>query len=161
MVQSPSFDHFPRAESIYRALLRIYPADYRREYAAPMAQLFRDLCRDTYCHHGRVGLARLWGRVLADTVITAVVEHIHTLEKGAYMMSKQHQFLILFLSGLPLGLGIILLLINPKFMLHLLTPNAAQPVGWLITAAAIGLAAAAYVIQRLSLIHISEPTRPY
>ena len=63
-------------------------------------------------------------------------------------MSKQHQFLILSLSGLPLGLGIMLLLINPGFMLHLLAPNEAQPVGWLITAAVVVLAATAYLLQR-------------
>lgn len=91
MATSPSVTRFPRAESLYCALLRLYPADYRREYAAPMAQLFRDLCRDAYRHHGRVGLARLWRRVLADTVVTAAAEHIHTLEKGVYTMSKQHQ----------------------------------------------------------------------
>jgi len=113
-----------------------------------MTQLFRDLCRDAYRQHGRVGLARLWRRVLADTVVTAAVEHIHALEKGVYTMSKQHQHLTLFLSGLPLGLGIFLLLINPKFMLHLLAPSAAQPIGWLMTAAVVGLSVAAYVVQR-------------
>lgn len=148
MVQLPSLAHFPRAARIYRALLRLYPADYRREYAAPMAQLFRDLCRDAYRQHGRVGLARLWRRVLADTVVTAAIEHIHALEKGVYTMSKQHQYLILFLSGLPLALGLMLLLINPKFMLHLVAPSAAQPVGWLMTAAVVGLVVAAYVVQR-------------
>lgn len=53
-----------------------------------------------------------------------------------------------FLSGLPLALGLMLLLINPKFMLHLLAPSAAQPVGWLIAAAIVGLVVAAYVVQR-------------
>ncbi len=148
MVQLPSLAHFPRAARIYRALLRLYPEDYRREYAAPMAQLFCDLCRDAYRQHGRVGLARLWQRVLADTVVTAAVEYIHALEKGVYTMSKQHQYLILFLSGLPLALGLMLLLINPKFMLHLVAPSAAQPVGWLMTAAVVGLVVAAYVVQR-------------
>lgn len=148
MTPASSVMRFPRAESLYCALLRLYPADYRREYAAPMAQLFRDLCRDAYRHHGHVGLVRLWRRVLADTVVTAAVEHIHASEKGVYTMSKQHQYLILFLSGLPLALGLMLLLINPKFMLHLVAPSAAQPVGWLMTAAVVGLVVAAYVVQR-------------
>lgn len=63
-------------------------------------------------------------------------------------MNKQHQYLILFLSGLPLALGLMLLLINPKFMLHLVAPSAAQPIGWLMTAAVVGLVVAAYVLQR-------------
>jgi hypothetical protein len=148
MVQSSSLDRFSRAESAYRALLWVYSADYRREYETLMVQLFRDLCRDAYRQHGSVGLVRLWQRVLADTVITAAVEHIHTLEEGVHMMSKQHQLVILSLSGLPLVLGIILLLVNPKFMLQLLAPNAAQPIGWLMTAAIVGLVVAAYMVQR-------------
>jgi hypothetical protein len=145
---SPSVKRLARAERVYRALLRLYPEDYRREYAAPMAQLFRDLYRDAYHQHSCARLVRLWQRVLADTVVTAAIEHILTLEKGVYTMNKQHQYLILFLSGLPLGLGLMLLLINPKFMLQLLAPNAAQPVGWLMTIAVVGLADAAYVVQR-------------
>ena len=91
MATSPSVTRFPRAESLYCALLRLYPADYRREYAAPMAQLFRDLCRDAYRQHGSVGLARLWRRVLADTVVTAAIEHIHALKKKVYKMNKKNQ----------------------------------------------------------------------
>jgi hypothetical protein len=158
MAQSPSLLRFPRAESVYRALLRVYPSDYRHEYDELMAQLFRDLCRDAYRQGGRAGLMRLWQRVLVDTVITAAVEYIHTLEKGVHTMSKQQHGMILFWAGLPLGLGIILLLINPRFMLQLLAPNAAQPVGWLMTAAIVGLAVATYMIQRKVVLAAAADT---
>ncbi|HOU13829.1 MAG TPA: hypothetical protein PKZ84_12005 [Anaerolineae bacterium] len=79
MAQPSSVKRFSRAERVYRALLWVYPADFRREYEAPMAQLFRDLCRDVYSQHGRLGLAQMWGRVLADTAIAAVIERIYTL----------------------------------------------------------------------------------
>lgn len=148
MAQSPTLPRFSRAESVYRALLRVYPMDYRHEYAELMVQLFRDLCRDAYRQNGRVGLARLWQRVLADTIVTAAVEHIHTFEEGVRTMSKQQHRMILFWSGLPLGVGIFLSLINPRFMMRLLAPSTAQPIGWLITAAIVGLAVAAYVTQR-------------
>ncbi|HOU15728.1 MAG TPA: hypothetical protein PKZ84_21700 [Anaerolineae bacterium] len=67
-------------------------------------------------------------------------------------MSKQQHRLVLFFAGLPLGLAICLTAMNPRFMLRLLTPNAAQPVGWLMTAATVGLSAAVYFIQRKILL---------
>jgi len=67
-------------------------------------------------------------------------------------MSKRQHRMILFWSGLPLGVGIILSLVNPWFMLRLLTPSAAQPVGWLMVAGILGLVVAAYVVQRKSVL---------
>jgi hypothetical protein len=158
MAQSPSLDRFPRVENFYRVLLGVYPADYRREYEGLMVQLFRDLCRDAYREKGRAGLARLWQRVLADTIVTAAVEHIHTLEEGVYTMSKRQHRMILFWSGLPLGVGVFLSLINPRFMMRLLAPSTAQPVGWLITVAIVGLAVAAYMIQRKVVLAAAADT---
>lgn len=52
----------------------------------------------------------------------------------------------------------MLLLINPKFILHLVAPSAAQPIGWLMTAAIVGLAAAAYMIQRKTVLAAAADT---
>jgi hypothetical protein len=158
MAQSPTLPQFPRAESVYRALLRVYPVDYRCEYDEWMVQLFRDLCRDAYRQNGRAGLARLWRRVLTDTIVTAAVEHIHMLEEGVRTMSKRQHRMILFWSGLPLGVGIILSLINPRFMMRLLAPSTAQPIGWLMTVAIVGLAVAAYIIQRKVVLAAAADT---
>ena len=57
--------------AIYRALLILYPPAHRREYGAPMVQLFRDLCRDACAQNGTRGLIRLWFRILVDTVVSA------------------------------------------------------------------------------------------
>jgi len=43
-----------------------------------MVQAFRDLCREAYAQPQWVGLARLWGRILKDLVVTAVAEHLDT-----------------------------------------------------------------------------------
>jgi putative ABC transport system permease protein len=59
-------------ERIYRALLRLYPAEFRDEYASEMAQLY----------HDRVGHeppARVWTDLVADLVRTAPKEHGHVL----------------------------------------------------------------------------------
>ena len=67
------------------------------------------------------------------------------------MTRKQH-WMVLFLTGLPLELGLLLYLINPVFMGQMLTPNTAQPVGWLMTAAVLILVGTAYVVQRRVIV---------
>jgi hypothetical protein len=60
----------------YRGLLLLYPVAFRREYGPHMAQVFRDLCRDTSDKEGTLGLIGLLERVLIDTARSAPVEHV-------------------------------------------------------------------------------------
>jgi len=57
-----------RAARIYRRLLVLYPASFRRQYTPPMIQLFKDQYRGL----GRVPssreLGRFWIWMVADTV---------------------------------------------------------------------------------------------
>jgi hypothetical protein len=65
---------------LYAWLLALYPAGYRREYGALMAQLFRDLLRDTR-QQGGWAVTRLWLRVAAELGITAGREHVAEIER--------------------------------------------------------------------------------
>ncbi len=136
------------AERLYRILLFAYPAAYRREYGPLMAQLFRDLCRDSYRQGGFVALLPLWSRVLADTAVTAVVEHLNALQEGGQIMTRKQHWMVLALAGFPLELGMLLFLLNPAYISRMLTPNAAQPAGWLMVAAVFILMGVAYIVQR-------------
>ncbi len=62
------------SETLYRALLWLYPPTFRRMYGREMLQTFRDCYRDTMLQEGRAGLVRLWRRVLPDLVVTACSE---------------------------------------------------------------------------------------
>jgi hypothetical protein len=146
--RTPPLNVLSAAERVYHILLFVYPATHRREYGSLLAQLFRDLCRDAYRERGFVGLARLWSYVLADTVRTAAVEHFCALQEGGQMMTRRQHWMILALAGLPLELGMLLFLINPVFMGQMLTPSAAQPIGWLMTAAVFVLVGTTYAVQR-------------
>ena len=73
---------------LYRILLFAYPRAYRLEYGIQMEQLFRDLCRDTYRRKGIIGLVQLWGRLLLDTVLAAMAEHVDNLQNGGHIMSR-------------------------------------------------------------------------
>lgn len=72
------------SERIYRALLLLYPADYRREYGGQMAQVFRDVCRDRYRQAGLVGMALWWCATLLDLTFTVIEEW----RKVKFTMSK-------------------------------------------------------------------------
>jgi lipopolysaccharide/colanic/teichoic acid biosynthesis glycosyltransferase len=64
------------SERIYRALLLVYPAPFRREYGVQMAQVFCDCCRDAYRRSGRVGIAVLWTYTLCDLAASALDAHL-------------------------------------------------------------------------------------
>ena len=55
---------------LYRLLLAAYPARFRREYAEPMVQAFRDCCRDAQ-RRGVRELAQVWLLALRDLLATA------------------------------------------------------------------------------------------
>lgn len=69
---------------IYRALLVLYPADYRREYGRLMLQYFRDVSCDRYYRHGIIGVALWWCTTLFDLTFTVIEQR----RKVKFIMSK-------------------------------------------------------------------------
>lgn len=63
-------------ERIYRRLLRVYPADFRREYGEPMSQLFADQLRDMRAVGTPAGSLRLWARTVLDIGTSALSQHL-------------------------------------------------------------------------------------
>jgi signal peptidase I len=59
---------------LYSVMLYAYPADFRREYAGPMKQLFRDRCRDLADTAGMVSVVRFVMLVMTDWVCTTARE---------------------------------------------------------------------------------------
>ena len=62
------------SERAYKALLVVYPKEFRRAYGAQMAQAFRDLCQEELRREGTIGLVKLWVRTVLDLVRTALAE---------------------------------------------------------------------------------------
>jgi hypothetical protein len=75
---------------LYRLLLAAYPAEFRHEYGAQMAQVFRDRCREeTGRRNGgshRAGLARVWMETILDLARTAPEEHLQHAGRGVRLM---------------------------------------------------------------------------
>jgi len=77
-IQQPPHDAWAVTASyrVYTLLLVAYPAAFRREYGAEMAQLFRDCCRAAWESGGLLALLGLWGHAVVDLVETAVSERV-------------------------------------------------------------------------------------
>lgn len=63
-------------DRVYRRLLGLYPAGFRREYGPQMAQVFRDACRAACARGGLRGVLWLWPRVVVDLVVNAGAERL-------------------------------------------------------------------------------------
>ncbi len=63
----------------YQLLLAAYPSAFRHHYGQPMAQVFRDCCRDAYQQGGSTKVIALWLFSLYDLAANALGEHMATL----------------------------------------------------------------------------------
>lgn len=109
------------ATRVYRRLLLLYPAPFRRKYGPLMVAAFEQLCEEGAAG-GPISLLRVWIHALFDLAGSLLVEHLE--EKGRWMMSRQFWFLWIgatiagWLGGLAVGW-----LLLPSL------PNLALPVG--------------------------------
>jgi signal peptidase I len=63
----------------YSVLLYAYPSEFRRHYARPMEQVFRDRCRDVVRNPGGLAVLRFAASVMADWLGTTVRERAASL----------------------------------------------------------------------------------
>ena len=64
------------SDQVYRLMLHLYPAPFRREYGYHMAQMFRDDVHGTLQQEGVQAVLGLWLLAFFDLLKTAVVEHV-------------------------------------------------------------------------------------
>jgi hypothetical protein len=96
-------------ERVYRALLGLYPAEYRHRFGEDMVQLFHDRFRDARSGRAPWGPAVAWAALLADVAVTASHEHLRRNRTVAHSLATAPSVTtrILGLAGIAAGLVIL------------------------------------------------------
>jgi putative ABC transport system permease protein len=96
------------AERLYRLLLRFYPGEFRDDYEREMMLAFRErLSNDRSVGSGAV--LRLWGQLLADSIVRAPGEHLDVLRQDLRYafrsLRRAPLFAVTAIATLALGVG--------------------------------------------------------
>ena len=81
-------DRRSTADRVYRALLPLYPAEFRQRFGADMVDFFRDRRRAAFRMSGTLGVVRVWIDALADLIGVASLERIDAIKRSMPPMHR-------------------------------------------------------------------------
>src|SRR5258708_11734167 len=100
----------PLADRMYRAVLRLFPFDFRSEFESEMEQTFREQRHYAKRRRGTLGLLALWWETIAGIFTTAPAEHLSMLRQDARyalrMMRKNLGYTTVAIVTLAMGIGV-------------------------------------------------------
>src|SRR5204863_6996463 len=78
-----------RGERLYRALLRLYPREFRDRYSSDMLAFYRE--RIQHDAPSRAQFAAIWSRLLPDLLLSACAERMTFAFMGGRSVAKRTQ----------------------------------------------------------------------
>lgn len=97
-------------ERAFRALLRIFPAEFRGDFGRQMADDFRDQRAEAELRGGAASVMRLWLRTALDAVTTAPLQHLDILRRDAVhairLFTKRPVSTVTVALSLAIGIGL-------------------------------------------------------
>ena len=98
------------ADRLYRALLRLFPFDFRSEFGDDMEETFREQRAHARRGHGSVALLGMWWATIVDIVRMAPREHLSVLSQDTRyalrMMRHDLGYTVAAVVILGLGIGV-------------------------------------------------------
>ncbi len=130
--------------AVYRALLLLYPARFRRAYATQMTQVFRASCSAAARRGGALGIAHVWRLTLGDLAVTALAERYEetivmerrSLNRAAGLAGLIGGALLLFYGVIQLVYWMELLYGSQRIASELFPGG---PIPWLLWALALAV----------------------
>ncbi len=92
--------------AVYRCLLRVYPAQFRRAYGEAMTQLFADLLADQRQSGQRLGIFRLWVHAVLDTLSSASREQKEEAMHNPAILTRVLLFAFPIAAFAAVGIGL-------------------------------------------------------
>src|SRR5262249_3334235 len=106
--ERPSSD-MSRADRLFRALLRLFPAEFRGDFGDDMAATFREQRRDVLARGGLRAALALWWDTVRGVVTTAPREHLDLLRADVRYalrnLRRNPAFAIVAVIALATGIG--------------------------------------------------------
>jgi putative ABC transport system permease protein len=108
----------PASEQWIRALLHLYPRDFREEMGDSIVETYRDRCRSAVARGGRLALAGVWLGALLDSLRNGFAERLRPsviwrrsgnwgrdMEIAARRLARAPVFALAMVATLTVGLG--------------------------------------------------------
>ncbi len=110
MKTSPTPKIISFSVALYRWLLNMAPAAFRREYAASTLQVFRQCCRDAYQQRGAFGVICRWPALFSEAIMGLLAEYLFPYNRGGrgYMQQIVRRSMITtFCAFVLFGVGYV------------------------------------------------------